>query len=115
MYAHDLRCPTSLSAPQPVGVCDLCYRKWYLDDLRWQFNWRGDHLQNLRVRRCPQCLDVPSEFLRPIIIRGPEGSLRDPRPPQYAANAAAPSGPQLPFAPSWPGPDFPAEEALEGT
>ena len=115
MYNHDLHCPTNLTSPRPVGVCDLCYQKYYLDDLQWQYDWRGDHLQNLRVRRCPKCLDIPNEQLRPIVIRGPEGSLRDPRPPQYAANAAAPSGPQLPFAPNFPGPDFPAEEALEGT
>ena len=115
MNPHDLHCPTSITAPEPVGVCDRCYRKFYLRDLVWQWEYSGDHLQNRRIRVCPQDLDIPNEQLRPIIIRGPEGSLRDPRPPQYAANAAAPSGPQLPFTPNWPGPDFPAEEALEGT
>lgn len=115
MYPHNLRAPVNINAPEPTGVCDRCYFYYPLALLLWQHDYRGDHLQNLRIRVCPQCLDRPAEFLRPIIIRGPEGSLKDPRPPQYAANAAAPSGPQLPFAPSWPGPDFPAEEALEGT
>lgn len=88
MYSHDLHAPTNPSAPEEVGVCDRCYRKFYLKDLVWQFDYRGNSLQNLRIRVCPQDLDTPAEQLRPIIIRGPEGVVRDPRPPQYEQNAA---------------------------
>lgn len=115
MYAHDIHCPTDISSPRAVGVCDRCYRKFYLDELYWQFDFRGEHLQNLRLRVCRDDLDVPQNQYRPIIIRGPEGTLRDPRPPQYAANAAAGPSPNLPFTPQWPGPDLPAQDALEGT
>lgn len=115
MYNHDIHCSTSISAPRPTGVCDRCYRKFYLDDLVWQWDYRGNHLQNLRIRVCRDDLDRPQDQNRPIIIRGPEGSLRDPRPPQYAANAAAGPSPGLPFVPSYPGPDLPAQEGMEGT
>lgn len=96
MYAHDLKCPTSPSTPEPVGICDRCGEKRYLRDLVWQWDQRGQSLQNLRLRVCyDRCLDSPATVLRPIVIEGPEGVVRDPRPPQYAADAAS-SGPQVP-------------------
>ena len=115
MYAHNLRAPTSINSPVPVGVCDRCGFLYPLDSLHWQFDWRGDKLQNLRLRVCPRDYDVAQEQNRPIIIRGPEGSLRDPRPPQWAAEAAQGPSPQLPFLPNYPGPDLPAQEGMEGT
>jgi hypothetical protein len=107
-YPHDLHAPTDPVSPEPVGWCDRCQRKWPLALLQWQFGWVGNALQNLHLRVCPDDLDIPNEQLRPIIILGPEGVVRDPRPPIFAgANA---NGPTLPFAPSWPGPDFPEQE-----
>lgn len=88
MYPHDKNCPTDITSPEPVGVCDLCYQKFYLSELFWLFDFRGNNLQNLRLRVCRRDLDVPADQLRPIIIVGAEGVVRDPRPPQYAANAA---------------------------
>jgi hypothetical protein len=85
-WPHDLHCPTDVSAPQPVGWCDRCYQKYYLNDLNWQYDIRGDSLTNIGLRVCPKCYDEPNEVLRPVEIRGPEGVVRDPRPPYYAAN-----------------------------
>lgn len=88
-YSHDLKCPTNMSRPQPVGVCDRCSEKRYLDDLVWQYDYRGRSLQNLRIRVCKdRCLDKPNPQLQPVVILGPEGTIKDPRPPAYAQQAA---------------------------
>ena len=87
-YAHDLHCPTDSADPQEVGWCDRCYRKFYLKDLNWQYDVSGNSLQNLGIKVCQECYDKPADILRPIIIVGPEGVVRDPRPPAYAANFA---------------------------
>jgi hypothetical protein len=89
MWPHDGRSPTDVDAPQPIGYCDRCYCRRYLADLLWQFDVRGNTLQNLWIRVCAdKCYDEPANILRPIIIVGPEGFIRDPRPPNYAENFA---------------------------
>jgi hypothetical protein len=88
MWPHDIKCPTNMSRPEPVGVCDRCYTKRFLVDLIFQWDYRGNSLQNLRIRVCKdRCLDVPADQRRPVIITGTEGVVKDPRPPQYAQNA----------------------------
>src|SRR5579859_1691889 len=86
MYPHDARTPTDINAPEPIGYCDRCYRRFRLSDLQFQYDYRGNALVNLWLRVCPDDLDLPAETLRPIIIVGIEGTVRDPRPPQYQAN-----------------------------
>jgi hypothetical protein len=85
-WPHDLRTPTDINAPEPVGWCDRCYRKWPLAMLVWQYDYRGLAMQNLAIRVCPNDLDEPQPQLRPVIITGPEGVVKDPRPPYYAQN-----------------------------
>jgi hypothetical protein len=99
MWPHDLHCPTDMSAPQEVGWCDRCYHKYYLAELNWQYDIRGDALQNTGLRVCSNCYDEPNEVLRPVEIRGPEGVVRDPRPPYYAANFVGGEPPILYFVP----------------
>jgi hypothetical protein len=100
-YPHNLRAPTSPSAPEAVGVCVRCYFLYPLKELRWQYQWVGNKLQNIRLRVCPRDYDTPNEQLRPIIIQGPEGVVRDPRPYQHRADAQG--GPYGPVEPSGPG------------
>lgn len=91
MWPHNLRCPTSATHPEPVGVCDRCYCLRYLRDLVWQYDVRGLGLKNLRIRVCndnPRCLDEPAWFLKPIVIGPDPVPPQDPRPPNYAANEA---------------------------
>jgi hypothetical protein len=64
-----------------------------LDDLPFQFDWRGNALVNLRLRVSHQCYDKPNEQLRPIIIGPDPVPPRDPRPPFYAQQNAAPTPP----------------------
>lgn len=88
MYPHDIHCPTNVQQPQPTGWCDRCYRKFFLSDLAWQWDVSGNKLANRRIRVCCECYDEPATTLYPIRIIGPEGTVRDPRPPNYAANFA---------------------------
>lgn len=84
MWSHDLKCPTDIHRPEPVGICDRCSARRYLKDLIWQYDWRGNALQNLRIRVCrDQCADVPQPQLRPIIVGPDPIPPRDPRPPLY--------------------------------
>jgi len=85
-WPHDIRTPTNPFQPRPIGYCDRCYRRWYLDDLDWQFDIRGQSLVDIGIMVCPECYDEPAEVLRPPLIIGPEGVIKDPRPPNYAAN-----------------------------
>lgn len=88
-WPHDLRAPTNVFAPEPVGICDRCSAKRYLSSLQWQFDYTGgSNLTNLRIRVCPRCMDAPADQRRPFIVTGPEGTVRDPRPPNYAAMMA---------------------------
>lgn len=56
------------SAPEALGICDRCGNMWNLRDLQYQFQWMGPQLQNLHIKVCPDCMDVPSEFLRTLIL-----------------------------------------------
>jgi len=71
--------------PEAFGVCDRCGRLFNLNDLLWQFDWRGPRLANLRIRVCRQDLDKPFIFFRPIILPPDPVPVRDPRPEAYAA------------------------------
>lgn len=93
MYPHDLRCPTNVGAPEPVGIDDRSGFKLRLDDMPFQYDWRGNIFANVRIRTGVQ--DVPFEQNRPVIIPPDPVPPRDPRPYQYAAQmqgASAPSG-----------------------
>ena len=88
--AHDIRCPTDPTQPQPVGFCDRCNSKNYLGDLQWQFIWAGPAEANIRLLVCRECWDVPNEQHRVIVIGPDPVPLKDPRPgfTQTEENAA---------------------------
>lgn len=37
----------------------MCGFRYNLVDLRWNMDWRGPQIRNLRVLTCPTCVDVP--------------------------------------------------------
>lgn len=81
---HNLRCPVSITKPEPVGVCDRCGFLAYLSAMQWQFQWNSDRLVNLRILVCSICLDKPAEFLKTPKF-GPEPApLPNARPTHYA-------------------------------
>lgn len=75
--------------PRAYGICDRCGQRWNHFELRWQFDWRGRSLQNLRILVCRTCLDVPQAQLRsysppadpvPILNARPDASAPLPVP-----------------------------------
>jgi len=62
------RARTSSSNPQAHAICDRCGFRYNWVDLRWQFDWRGASLQNLRILVCKTCYDKPQEQLRAIVV-----------------------------------------------
>lgn len=71
--------------PSAFAVCDACSFLFNLDDLNYQFDWRGPRLANLRLKKCRRCLDKPFEFFRPIILPPDPVARRDPRPEAFDA------------------------------
>ena len=62
------RARTSATNPQAHAICDRCGFRYNHVDLKWQFDWRGVALQNIRMLVCNSCYDTPQEQLRAIII-----------------------------------------------
>jgi len=62
------RARVSSTNPQAAGVCDRCGFVYSHSDLKWQFDWRGVALQNIRMLVCNTCYDTPQEQLRAIVI-----------------------------------------------
>ncbi len=91
-WPHTLRATIPLNTTVDWGLCDRCYFLYDLEMLQFQFDQRGSSVQSLGIRVCPRCYDSVATTLAPIRILGPESVVRDPRPPQYAANAAGGTG-----------------------
>lgn len=73
------RARTSSVNPQAFAVCDRC-GIWYNHvDLRWQFDWRGTSLQNIRLLVCSPCYDEPQHQLRAIVIPADPIPIQNPR------------------------------------
>ena len=75
--------------PSPWGCCDRCGFRYMHSTLRWQFDWRGNAMQNLRILVDHRCEDEPQPQLRPIIVGPDPYPVRDPR-PGFAAQQQGP-------------------------
>jgi len=73
---------TNPDNPSAFGVCDRCGQTWNLQELPWQFDWRGNRLMNLKLRICPPCQDKPFNFNRPIVVPPDPVPVFNPRPQQ---------------------------------
>ena len=89
MWWHG-RAKVDSSAPEAFACCDRCGFLYNISDLDWQYEWRGNQLQNLRLLVCARCLDVPFIFNRPIILPPDPVPIRDPRSPFWAQQEATP-------------------------
>jgi len=68
------------------GVCDRCNFVYSLKDLIWQYDWRGNQVQNIKLRVCTRtCADKPYEGWRPLKLPADPVPVRDPRPINAAA------------------------------
>jgi len=78
------RARTSSSNPQAFGVCDRCGFWYNLVNLRWQYDWRGATMQNIRLLVCNTCYDTPQEQLRAIVLPADPTPVVNPRVEPYA-------------------------------
>jgi hypothetical protein len=72
--------------PRAKAVCDRCGQQWQLEELKWQYQWVGPRLQNLRVYVCPPCLDKPQPNIKTIVIPADPIPVFNPRPEQYVSD-----------------------------
>lgn len=71
---------TNNRSPRALAICDRCGGLWNRPDLRWQYEWSGVQMQNLRILVCPPCYDKPNEQLRSILIPADPVPIDNPRP-----------------------------------
>jgi hypothetical protein len=73
-------------APRAHGICERCGFEYNLADLTWQEDWQqGPRLFNLRIKVCSDCLDVPQESGRTIVLPPDPIPVTYPLPENYAA------------------------------
>lgn len=70
-------------SPKALAVCDRCGFMYNHRDLSWQFQWRGTTLQNIRILVCQNCMDVPQEQLRVIVLPPDPVPIANARPETY--------------------------------
>jgi hypothetical protein len=71
------------SAPSAWGRCDRCGFIYNHKALKWQFDFRGPQLQNLRFLVCEKCYDKPQAQLKPILTTQDPVPVLNARPDSY--------------------------------
>lgn len=82
------RARVSARSPRAAGQCDRCSFLYSHSDLRWQMDYRGTTLQNLRILVCQRCEDRPQDQLRAIVVPADPMPIQNPRVPNYAQAAS---------------------------
>lgn len=79
------RASVDASHPDAFAICDRCGFLYNHRDLRWQMQWRGTQLVNIRLLVCSPCYDQPNESLRTIMLPPDPPPVKDARPPAWAS------------------------------
>jgi hypothetical protein len=79
------RARTSTANPEAHAICDRCGFRYNWVDLRWQYDWRGASLQNIRILVCKRCQDKPQEQLRAIVVPADPMPITDARVQDFVA------------------------------
>jgi len=79
------RARTNSRSPQAHAICDRCGVRYNHVDLRWQYDWRGASMANIRILVCDTCYDQPQEQLRAIVIPADPVPIVNPRIQDFAA------------------------------
>lgn len=77
------RAKVSTRNPEAFAICDNCGFQYNHSELRWQFEWAGNKLVNLRQLVCRRCNDIPNTQLRAIVIPADPMPIMNPRVPIY--------------------------------
>lgn len=81
------RATISPTQPRARGVCDRCGMMYNHMDLRWQYDWRGFKMQNLRFLVCDTCYDsYQQNGQRTIILPADPVPIMNARPEYYVAD-----------------------------
>ena len=73
------RARTNARSPQAHAICDRCGFRYNHIDLRWQYDWRGASLANIRILVCEDCYDNPQQQLRAIVVPADPVPIQNPR------------------------------------
>ena len=73
------RARTNPTNPQAHAICDRCGFRYNHVNLRWQYDWRGASLMNIRLLVCNTCYDSPQEQLRAIVVPADPMPIDQPR------------------------------------
>lgn len=79
------RAKVSTRNPEAFAICDNCGFLYNHSELRWQFQWAGNKLVNMRQLVCRRCNDFPQTQLRAIIIPADPMPIMNPRVQNYQA------------------------------
>ena len=82
-YRFHGRANVDPSNPRAFGRCDRCGFIYNQSNLRFQFDFRGPQLQNLRFLVCQTCYDTPQTQLKPIIVTQDPTPIINARPEDY--------------------------------
>jgi hypothetical protein len=77
------RAKVSTRNPEAFAICDNCGFLYQHSELRWQLQWAGNKLVNLRQLVCRRCNDIPQTQLRAIVIPADPMPVMNPRVQNY--------------------------------
>lgn len=74
--------------PRAHAICDRCGFRFNHFKLRWQQDWRGPRLQNIRILVCESCYDKPQQNgQRTILIPADPIPIMNARPEAYTEDS----------------------------
>jgi hypothetical protein len=86
-YRPHGRAEVNREQPRAWGVCDRCGFLYNHTHLRWQYDWRGAKLQNLRFLVCEHCYDAYQQNgQRTIILPADPVPIQNARPEYYVGD-----------------------------
>lgn len=82
-YRPHGRAEVNPTSPAAFARCDRCGFIYNHKSLRFQFDYRGPQLQNLRFLVCAPCYDKPQPQLKPLILTADPIPIINARPEDY--------------------------------
>lgn len=79
------RAKVSTRNPEAFAICDNCGFLYNHSELRWQLQWAGNKLVNLKQLVCRRCNDIPQTQLRAIVLPADPMPVLNPRVQNYQA------------------------------